>query len=65
MGKETKLDLLQIFRYFTGMAMFYFAVTFITFPDPINLFINPLAWKEITRPLSSNRVSERNCGANL
>jgi len=27
MGKETKLDLLQIFRYFTGMAMFYFAVT--------------------------------------
>jgi len=27
MAKETKLNLLQIFRYFTGMAMFYFAVT--------------------------------------
>jgi signal transduction histidine kinase len=27
MSKPARLDLLQIFRYFTGMAMFYFAVT--------------------------------------
>jgi signal transduction histidine kinase len=27
MRRATRLDILQIFRYFTGMAMFYFAVT--------------------------------------